>query len=65
MDSCLANYKKTAEDWLANMRQHRQELENLVGADYYRRFRTYLMLVSRMISGDLMTLDVVGARASI
>ena len=35
----LLNYKKTVESWLANMRQHRQELERLVGADYYRRVR--------------------------
>lgn len=59
----LSNYKKTVESWLANMRQHRQELERLVGADYYRRYRTYLMLCSRMFGRPLMTIDVVVARS--
>lgn len=58
----LVNYQKTAESWLGNMRSHRQELEKLVGTDYYHRFRTYLMIARRIFGGDSMTIDVVVGR---
>jgi hypothetical protein len=33
-----------------------------VGADHYRRFRTYLKVVRGVLGGETMTLDVVGSR---
>jgi hypothetical protein len=33
-------------------------LVELVGADYYRRFRTYLKLVRKTWNGTKMTLDI-------
>lgn len=57
------NYYTTADHWLSNMHAHKDELESLVGRDYYRRFRTYL----KIVRGELfyrhrtMTLDIVAS----
>ena len=55
----LENYRRTADRWLSNMYQHREQLVALVGDDYYRRFRTYLKLVRKTWNGTKMTLDAV------
>ncbi len=54
----LENYRRTADRWLANMHEHKEQLVELVGADYYRRFRTYLKLVRKTWNGTKMTLDI-------
>jgi cyclopropane fatty-acyl-phospholipid synthase-like methyltransferase len=61
----LANYQKTADGWLANMQRHRSRLEEVVGAEHYQRFRTYLRIVRKMHGSARppMTLDVVAARS--
>ena len=57
------NYRRTIEQWMANMHARRDRLVELVGADYYRRFRTYLEIARRyIVTGETMTLDVVAAR---
>ena len=53
------HYQKTAERWQANMYQHKQRVQELVGAEYYRQFRTYLKLVGKLTRGHQMSLDVV------
>ncbi len=55
----LANYRRTSDQWLANMHAHKAELVALVGEDFYRKFRTYLKLVRKTWSGTKMTLDIV------
>ena len=56
-------YQKTMTRWLANMDEHRSDLEALVGPVYFRRFYTYLKIARRyMIGGHMMTLDVVVSR---
>ncbi|HEX6290001.1 MAG TPA: class I SAM-dependent methyltransferase [Herpetosiphonaceae bacterium] len=55
----LEHYRKTADRWLSNMHQHKQELQALVGEEYYRQFRAYLKIVRRTFSGTKMTLDVI------
>jgi len=57
----MSNYHQTADHWLSNMRAHREELRELVGVDYYRRFRTYLKIVRKMTSLGTMTMDVVAS----
>jgi len=57
----LDNYKRTAERWLANMHEHREALQRAVGVEHYRRFRTYLKLVQRIMSGRTMSMDVIVA----
>lgn len=61
----MSNYRQTIRAWLSNMRQNRQELEGLVGADHYHRFRTYLMICGRMFAGTSMTVDVVASRSPV
>jgi cyclopropane-fatty-acyl-phospholipid synthase len=56
------HYRIQADRWQANMSLHRDRLQQLVGKDYYRRFRTYLKLVGRIFSGDQMTIDIVVSR---
>jgi cyclopropane-fatty-acyl-phospholipid synthase len=57
----LENYHQTLDGWLANMTDNRRDLEALVGAQYFKRFQTYLRIVRRVIgmSPPSMTLDVV------
>jgi cyclopropane-fatty-acyl-phospholipid synthase len=57
----LENYKRTAGRWLANMQEHREALQRAVGVEHYRRFRTYLRLVQRIMSGRTMSMDVIVA----
>jgi len=56
------HYQRTLDRWLSNMHAHRERLVQLVGADHYRRFRTYLKVVRGVLGGETMTLDVVGSR---
>jgi cyclopropane-fatty-acyl-phospholipid synthase len=55
----LRHYRKTMARWEENMLRRRDELEALVGPEYFRRFRTYLKLCHRIFCGQTMTLDVV------
>ena len=55
----LLHYQRTVRGWLANLREHRPRLEELVGANTYRRFRTYLKLCDRIHGGRTMTVDIV------
>lgn len=57
----IENYRRTADRWLSNMYEHREELVALVGAQHYRRFRTYLKLVRRVFDTTTMTMDVIVA----
>ncbi len=56
--SCL-EYQKTVDHWLANMKEHRSRLEELVGVATFRRFQTYLHLCHYIHGGTRMTLDIV------
>lgn len=56
------HYQRTLDRWLSNMHAHRDRLTELSGAEYYRRFRTYLKVVRGVLGGHTMTLDVVGSR---
>ncbi len=53
------HYQKQVERWQANMHANKARLEELVGKDHYRRFRTYLKLVGKIFAGHEMTIDVV------
>jgi cyclopropane-fatty-acyl-phospholipid synthase len=59
----LTHYRKTLERWLDNMKEHRRDLEALAGAEYYKRFETYLRIVRHVMFTRTMTLDfVIGAK---
>ena len=58
----LGNYKRTMENWVSNMWNARAELEALVGAEYFKRFRTYLKMCLHIFRGKTMTLDMVVSR---
>ena len=53
------HYQKQAERWQANMYAAKDRLQELVGAEHYRRFRIYLKLVGKLFAGHQMTIDVV------
>lgn len=55
----LLHYQRTVRGWLANLREHRDRLEELVTAETYRRFRTYLKLCDYIHGGRTMTVDIV------
>jgi Cyclopropane fatty acid synthase and related methyltransferases len=61
----LEHYRKTMGHWTANMHAHKAELEAMVGADYYRRFRGYLKMCQRIFTDTTMTLDVVVSRKAV
>ncbi|HUR03718.1 MAG TPA: class I SAM-dependent methyltransferase [Nonomuraea sp.] len=53
------HYTRTAERWVQNMDDNRARLEEVVGAEYFRRFKTYVKIVRKMTVSESMTLDVV------
>jgi len=55
----MDNYVRTTERWLENMKTCREELEQIVAASYYKRFRTYLRIARRIFGASSMTLDVI------
>ena len=55
----MPHYQRTLDRWLANMYEHRERLQELVGEEHYRHFRTYLRIAHRIMNGRTMTLDVV------
>lgn len=55
----LEHYRRTADRWLSNMHEHKEQLQALVGEEYYRQFRAYLKIVRRTFSGTKMTLDAI------
>jgi len=55
------HYQQTIARWQANMHQHKDRLQALVGVDYYRRFRAYLKLVGRGFNDPHMSIDVVAS----
>jgi cyclopropane-fatty-acyl-phospholipid synthase len=57
-----SHYLKTASDWISNMESHKDELVQLVGQDYYKRFLVYLKIVYRMFSGEKLTIDTILSR---
>lgn len=57
-----SNYRMTLDSWEQNLLRHRVELDELVGPEYVRRFRTYLK-IAKMIVQRVMTLDVVVSRS--
>jgi cyclopropane-fatty-acyl-phospholipid synthase len=56
--SCL-EYQKTVDHWIDNMKAQRARLEELVGAQTFRRFHKYLQLCHHIHGGTRMTLDLV------
>jgi cyclopropane-fatty-acyl-phospholipid synthase len=54
------NYYKTIDCWQANMLSNRERLEELVGHEYFNRFRAYLKLARMNIAR--MSIDVVTGR---
>jgi len=58
----LSHYRRTMGCWTANMHARKAELEAMVGADYYRRFRGYLKMCQRIFTDTTMTLDYVVCR---
>lgn len=61
----LREYQKTVDSWMANMKAERARLEELVGRETFRRFRTYLQLCHHIHGGTRMTLDLVVSRKPI
>ena len=55
----LEHYRKTMARWGENMMKHRADLENMVGRDYFRRFRTYLKMCHHIFGAQTMTLDII------
>jgi cyclopropane fatty-acyl-phospholipid synthase-like methyltransferase len=57
-----SHYQRTIDRWLSNMCQHRDELQTLVGVEYYQRFRCYLRLARGLVNSRRGTVDIVVAR---
>ncbi len=57
-----SHYLKTDGSWIANMETNRARLEEVVGADYFRKFLVYLKIVYRMFSGEKLTIDAILSR---
>lgn len=57
----MQNGHRTVSQWLENMQAHRKELEQLVGSEFYRKFRMYLRVTRKIMGGPSMKLDVVVA----
>ena len=57
----MQNGHRTVTQWLENMQVHRKELEQLVGPEFYRKFRLYLRVTRKIMGGPSMKLDVVVA----
>lgn len=55
----LSNYLKTIDRWTGNMREHKAQLEELVGHEYYRRFLTYLKIIRHIFMTSTMTIDII------
>ena len=58
----LEHYRKTMARWGENMMQHRAELENMVGRDYFQQFRKYLKICHHIFGEKTMTLDIIVSR---
>ncbi len=57
-----SQYQIQTERWQTNMYDQRDRLQELVGEDYYRRFRTYLKLVGKLFRGRKMSIDIVASQ---
>jgi len=55
----LSSYRRTVDTWYERFSRQRDQLEPLVGSDYFRRYRTWLRLVQRLMRSDTLTLDIV------
>jgi cyclopropane-fatty-acyl-phospholipid synthase len=55
----MRNGHRTVTQWLDNMQANRKELEELVGSEYYRKFRMYLRITRKIMAGPSMKLDVI------
>lgn len=60
----LESYRKTVDTWFERFMEQRSELEPIVGGDYFKRYRTWLRLVQRLMRTDTMTLDVITSVAA-
>jgi cyclopropane-fatty-acyl-phospholipid synthase len=60
----IANFQKTSESWLKNLRRARARLEGVVGVDEYRRIATYLRFARRSFANPIVSVDVVVARST-
>jgi len=58
----LVHYRQTMEDWVSNMWNARAQLEEMVGREYFRRFRAYLKMCLQIFRGKTMTLDIIVSR---
>jgi cyclopropane-fatty-acyl-phospholipid synthase len=59
----LASYRKTLDSWIANQRRHRDELEPMVGPEYFRQCLIYLTICRRyIVAGSDKGLHIVVAR---
>jgi cyclopropane-fatty-acyl-phospholipid synthase len=56
------HYQKTLSRWLSNQFASRDRLVELVGKDFYDRFRIYLKLVRQGFNTPAVTIDVVTGR---
>lgn len=57
-----AYYLKTFDCWMSNMYENKDRLIELVGEDYYKRFRMYLRIVHRLLKTTKVTVDMVAGR---
>jgi cyclopropane-fatty-acyl-phospholipid synthase len=57
-----AQYLKTVGSWIENMQDHRAELEELVGKEYFKKFLMYLKVVYRIFTGEKLTIDTILSR---
>jgi cyclopropane-fatty-acyl-phospholipid synthase len=55
------NYALTMKHWLANMHAHRDELIELVGREFYLKFRKYLKVADMWVTSRTCSTDVIVA----
>jgi cyclopropane-fatty-acyl-phospholipid synthase len=58
----LHHYRTTMAHWVSNMWNDRARLEEMVGKEYFKRFRAYLKVCLHIFHGQTMTLDIVVSR---
>lgn len=58
----LGHYRRTMENWVSNMWNDRARLEEMVGKEYFRKFRAYLRMCLHIFHGETMTLDIIVSR---
>jgi cyclopropane-fatty-acyl-phospholipid synthase len=56
------NFQKTMEAWFNNLQAARTRLEELVGAEEYRRYSIYLRFARRAFADPIVSVDIVLAK---